>query len=188
MMTPEEIKEVKKGIALTAVYYARNLSGDVIGMMADDLRDLPYAAVSEAFKAYRNNSKNKSFPLPAQIRDMVSPTETPESIARDTAARIQQAVVNLGYSNGNEAKLFIGPAGWRIVERFGGWSYLCQNLGLTISATTFHAQARELALDVGRTQQSYPQLDHQEKPRLTNKTSDLQKMGDVFSLIKNTEE
>lgn len=142
-MNQEQRNRLGKAIAYTAAYYSRELQREVVSMMVDDLADLPFDAVEAAYQSFRRDPKNKSFPLPAQIRDIVAPVETPEERAREIAARIEGAIVKFGYPNGNAARAYIGEDGWSIVERYGGWSHLCQNHGLSISPASFHAQVRE---------------------------------------------
>lgn len=149
-MSADPRKALAYEIAGLAQYYGRKLEERVLGMMVDDLADLPLEPVLDAFKNYRRNPKNRFFPLPAQIREIVAPEITPEAQGREIAASIQEAVVRFGYPNGELARAFLGHAGWEVVKRFGGWAHLCQNLGVAIDITTFHAQARQLAEDTVR--------------------------------------
>ncbi len=126
-MTADEIKELKKGIFMTAKYYGRDLPGEVLSMMADDLADLGFSAVSNAYLVYRRNPKNKTMPLPAQIRDLIAPTVTPISSARAIVGRICEAIPKFGYVRSQEARVFIGEIGWDCVRRAGGWSMLCES-------------------------------------------------------------
>lgn len=136
---------LKETIILTASYYGRTLSEPVLNMYADDLQDLPVDLVIEAYRRYRRNPKNTQFPLPAQIRGIVAPEVDPDSAAREIAARITAAIPKFGWCNSNEARAYIGEVGWAVVERQGGWMYLCQHHGLELDPTAFQAQARELA-------------------------------------------
>lgn len=138
---------LREVIILTASYYGRALSEPVLEMYYEDLCDLPTDQVAAAYKTYRRDPKNKTFPLPAQIRDLVDPSPTPEADARAVSGRISEAIVRFGHSNGNEAKLFIGQVGWDIVQSWGGWAYLCQNYGVTIDPGQFEAQTRNRAVD-----------------------------------------
>lgn len=149
-MTPEQIKELKKGIIMTAAYYGRDLKPEVVAMMADDLIDLPFDDVSKAYSDYRKDPKNRTMPLPAQIRDIVQPASTPESDGREGAARITQTIVKFGWANPTDARNFLGEHVWSVVESFGGWNYICTNHGMSIDPGAFHAQARERIIDVHR--------------------------------------
>ena len=136
---------LKEAIILTAAYYGWNLSEPVLAMYLDDLEDLPTGEVIAAYRDWRKNPKNKAFPLPAQIRGMVRPEVDADAAAKEISARISGAIVKFGYANSPDARAFIGEVGWQVVERFGGWSHICQNHGVTIDPTAFAAQARELA-------------------------------------------
>lgn len=144
------MSKVKEIIILTASYYGKALSEPVLEMYAEDLEDLDPALVVNAYKTYRRDPKNKSFPLPAQIRDIVEPEPTPESGGRDIASSIQCAIVKYGYSNESLARQFIGPQGWDVVQRWGGWSHLCTNMGVSIDPGQFYAQVRDFAIDAAR--------------------------------------
>jgi len=169
-MTEIELQSLKKGIIVTAAYYNRDISGDVVAMMASDLADLPYDRVSEAFKTYRLNPKNKTFPMPAQIREVVSPEPTEDHVGRELSARILEAITRFGYPNGQEAREYVGEIGWSVVRAYGGWSTLCQNMGTLISQDQFVAQSRELikgrVAHGGNFGENLSQLDFAPKPEL----------------------
>lgn len=157
-MSPDQYKELKKGIVLTAAYYSRDLKPEVVNMMADDLIDLPFDEVSKAFAEYRRNPKNRAMPLPAQIRDIVAPAANPESAAREAAAKITQAITRFGYSNPGPAKEFLGDATWSVIQTFGGWNFICTSHGVTIDPSVFHAQVRDRLSDVHREGKTFRHL------------------------------
>jgi hypothetical protein len=134
-----------KVIKAVAVYYGRQLEPEVLSLMVDDLEDLPVDEVTAAYGRYRKNPKNRFFPLPSQIRELVAPEEFVEIEvqAREIAARVVGAVTSHGWCNAKAAELYIGPIGWQTVLRQGGWMHICQNLGVTINPTTFQAQLRD---------------------------------------------
>lgn len=138
-------QDVKRTIILAANYYGRDLKPEVVAMMADDLSDLDPRAVVAAFDKYRRETKVHRFPLPAEIRQMVQPSVDPDSAAREIAARICGAVPKFGWARGQDAREYIGEVGWEIVQRQGGWSYICENLGLTLNPSAFQAQVRDQA-------------------------------------------
>ncbi len=138
-------QSLKELIVLTASYYGKTLSAPLLEMYVDDLSDLPTDQVALAYRAYRRNPKNTQFPLPAQIRGVVAPELDPDSIAREVAARITAAIPKYGYANSIDARAYIGEIGWSIVERQGGWPYICERHGVSIDPTAFQAQTRELA-------------------------------------------
>lgn len=137
-------QELKRTIVLTANYYDRQLSPDTLAMYADDLSDLDPAACIDAYNRWRKNSANKTFPLPAQIRELVNPEQyvSVEALAREVAGRIIGAVTKYGWNNAKEAQVFIGREGWEVVKRNGGWMQLCQTT-TTKSQTFLQAQLRD---------------------------------------------
>lgn len=136
-----------QAIIATFAYYNRGqtLEDMVLEMYVDDLSDLDPAACISAYQQYRRNPKNRTFPLPAQVREIVNPGEfiSNEVKAREIAGRIVGAISQFGWNNATEAQVYIGPVGWAIVQRHGGWSHLCENTGVTIQPTTLLAQLRD---------------------------------------------
>lgn len=112
----------------TSAYYQLKLEGHVISMYAKDLSDLLLEDVLEAYKKYRQYPKNTRFPLPSQIRNILNQNINDEDKARDATGRIITAISKYGYSNPIEAKEYIGNLGWKVVERQGGWSTLCERV------------------------------------------------------------
>jgi hypothetical protein len=144
-LSPADLTQLAKLWAMYAAYYRTTVDDQVLRMYASDLSDLDLADVRLAMEKYRKNSKNRALPMPAMIRDLMQPAVDEDAQAREIAARISGAVVKFGWCNSADAQKFIGPVGWRIVETRGGWTNLCQNLGITIDPTSFEAQVREQA-------------------------------------------
>lgn len=137
-------QELKKVIVQTAIYYGRDIDAGVLSMMAEDLSDLDPNACIQAYSQWRRNPANKSFPLPAQIRELVNPEQfvSVETKAREIAGRIIGAITKYGWANAKEAQVFIGPDGWDLVKRSGGWQHLCEST--SPKQTTFlQAQFRD---------------------------------------------
>lgn len=139
--------DLKKTIALTYAYYMRGqaLPDAVLNAYFEDLNDLDPETCVDAYTRFRKNPANRAFPLPAQIRELVNPEQfvSVEARARETAARICAAVPKFGWNNSKDAEKFIGPEGWEVVKRQGGWSYLCESMGTKINPTSFQAQLRD---------------------------------------------
>ena len=154
-----------KAIVLTAAYYGREISEAVLKMYIKDLSDLDETKCILAYDAWRKKPENKTFPLPAQIREMLNPTIslTNEQIAADIAGRIVGAVSKFGYSNPKEAREFIGDVGWIVVELRGGWNFICRNLGLSLNPSTFEAQARKQVEFSLKSNQVFGSLDSGQK-------------------------
>lgn len=146
MMNDREFVELKKLIIYVSDYYGRELKPETITMMANDLREFSLEEVRKAYEKFRKEDKLFKFPMPAQIISIIRPLPSGEDQAKEIAARITHAVSKYGYPNGKEARIYIGEIGWKIVERKGGWNYICQNLGThALNAGTFEAQVREQA-------------------------------------------
>lgn len=148
-MTQEQRNDLGQVIGATAIYYGRrDITPTVISMFIDDLyvAGLSFDEAVEGYKLYRQNSKNRFFPIPASVIEIMRPEVSPDNLAREASARIVQAITKFGYDQGASARLFIGDLGWGVVQRFGGWQYLCENVGSEINVNTFMAQARDLAI------------------------------------------
>lgn len=176
-------QELKKIIVHTAIYYGRDLKPEVLSMMCEDLADLDPAACIAAYTAYRRNPKNKTFPLPAQIREIVRPEDyiSPEIMAREIAARIVGAVTSCGWCNPKAAESEIGPEGWELVKRQGGWMHICQNLGVNINPTTFQAQLRDQL--VGSLTYGSRNIEQKILSPSKNETRELQSAGDILKTL-----
>lgn len=145
-----ERQQVGVLIANTAQYYGKELRREVISMMISDLEDLPIDLVLKAYETYRKNPNSKFFPLPAQIREIISPKNSPEAEGREISSRVILAVGKFGWSNSSEAKAFIGEIGWKAVQEFGGWQYICENLGRTLNVGILSAQIRDRSTDLAK--------------------------------------
>lgn len=143
-MTFEERQKVGAYIVHISVYYGRQIGKEVVSMMVDDFEGYTAEQVMQGYKTYRQDSRNRQFPLPAQIIKILTPTANTDDLAKEAAARVIESVSRFGYTNPDDAKNYIGELGWRAVQRFGGWAHVCQNLGLKVSQDTFYAQVREL--------------------------------------------
>ncbi len=148
MLTQEDRNQLAKTILETAIFYGKyDLSKDSISIYITSL-DSHYNSdvftYTKAIRDYKNDSKNKFFPSPASLNPFINPEITDEMLSVDTASRVLEAVSKFGWCNSSEAKNYIGDLGWQTVKVFGGWSYVCENLGNNIQISTFNAQAREL--------------------------------------------
>lgn len=142
---------VSKLLVQMAEYYGRTLTPNQTNMYAEDLMRLSIQQISEALKAYREDPKNRTFPLPAQLIQIVDPQSqlTAEDYAKDAASRIVAAVSEIGPYNSAAAQTYIGELGWLVVEREGGWANICRELSYE-NMGTLKAQWRELAISLYR--------------------------------------
>lgn len=139
------IQNKKSLVVKLAAYYEKTLSDEQIQMYSAQLEEyLTDEECSIACKKYIDNSANEFFPRP--ISKLIAIIKKPISIEDDSldlVTRITDSVSKYGWIGFNEAQAYIGPRGWEVVRRIGGWQYLCQELGVSIQLTTFQAQARE---------------------------------------------
>lgn len=145
-MTQDERNKVGTAIAFTAQYYGREFKKEVLAMMVGDLEDLAASAVLDALNRYRRDPRSKTFPLPAQIRDMIAPTPNHDAEARELLGRIKTAITQFGWNQGDAARPYIGEVGWQLVTDQGGWFNLCCSDFLTNDS--MQAQARNRLIDI----------------------------------------
>jgi len=129
-----------------AKFYSYELEQRQLEMYVEVLEQFPQDMVLNSGRDYVKDLKNSRFPIPPHtiIKNHLPQQASNEDLAKEAAARTLNAVSKFGWSNQGEAKAYIGELGWRAVSRFGGWMYICQNLGVTISPDTFYAQLRDL--------------------------------------------
>lgn len=159
-MTSQERQALAALIVATSAYYGQMLADNVISMYVEDLSDLPFEKIIEAFKKSRRDPKTTRCPLPAVIRGMLDPSSNVEDAARDASSRIIAAVSKYGWNNFEQARTYIGELGWEVVKRHGGWQTLCESLTYS-NMGMLQAQWRELAASIqrsGATQSSGPAL------------------------------
>lgn len=142
-MTQQEINQLKGLMVMYAGYYRQQFSDATFEMYAEDLSNLDFHQVTGALLAYRKNPKNKTFPLPAVIIEMLNPTLDDTAVAQETVSRICQAITNIGRYRTDEAKEHLGELAWQVVRANGGWSMLCESDFMT--NTNAKSQAREYA-------------------------------------------
>lgn len=114
-------------------------------MVVEDVEDLDFEKCLNALTVYRRDPKNKTWPKSSDVRAIVCPVMTPDAQANEAAARIREAIGKFGWPDPVGARKHIGELGWKVVERSGGWQYLCENHGSELNALTYHAQSRDLA-------------------------------------------
>lgn len=183
-MTQQDRVLLAKNIRLTAVFYGLDLSAERLSLILDYWASTQVAppTICAAYKRFTEESRFGKFPTPAEIMSIIQPRADPHDLGVATAARVVQAVSKFGYSNQTEAFEFIGQAGVDAVRRFGGWQYICENLGVTIDVTTFQAQVREITKSeiklngVGGYHQA---IAHEEKIQIE---SNQKKLSEVLSI------
>jgi hypothetical protein len=146
-MNPEARKKIAYELEAMSVYYSKQLNPQALSMMVSDLEDLPAELVLMAIKKYRQNPKNRTFPLPAQIREIIHPSADDRAVSIELSRKILKALGTHGWSwqhgyyengkpyfeddKGNRFETFqqavvseLGLIGWEIVESRGGWQNL----------------------------------------------------------------
>lgn len=139
------LQRIKALIVATSAYYGQKLDDHVVAMYAEDLVDLPVEQIERVLKEVRRDPKTTRFPLPAIIRDRLTPAITPENEALESVSRIIAAVSNIGPYQLERAKEFIGTLGWEVVKAEGGWENVCMNL-TDDNVGMLRAQWKHLAL------------------------------------------
>lgn len=134
-------QKLKKAIVLTSSYYGKTISDEVLRMYEYDLKDYDEELCLQILNSWRQ--EHKTFPLPIEIINKIKELQKDPSLdAGLIAARITGAVRKFGYANAKEAREFIGEHGWYLVTQKGGWTFICENLGMNLNITTFEAQNR----------------------------------------------
>ncbi len=186
-MNKQEILNVAAKISMMNIIYGVNMSNEAVLYQAQLLGDLDFNSVVSAFDKYARDNKSNRPPTPAHIRELVIPPTDPKDVGRNEILRVREAITKFGWPNPKEAEEYIGPTGWRFVQRSGGWQHICENLGLSISESTFLAQGRdaiESDIKLGRIgyDTDKPMLENQEQPKqlgdIINKLSIAKKMED----------
>lgn len=148
---------IQECILNTAQYYGRALTGSVVAMMADDLAGYPAESVLEAFARYRRNGKNRFFPLPAQIIEVLEGGTSARSSASALALRLIGAIKIHDYTwpQMTQPKFYkrgsfeadfraeLGDVAWDVVQMAGGWARFCGSFYDSGNETAFLAQIRD---------------------------------------------
>lgn len=145
MLTVEQKKHITQIYDNTCKAFDKILDPDVLRMQIEDISDLDYGSIVNAISVYRRDGKNVTWPRASKIREIINPKQSKESMSNEAASRIREAITKFGWCNIEQAKTFVGELGWAVVQRSGGWQYVCENHGLELNPTTFHAQSRDLA-------------------------------------------
>lgn len=146
-MNAENRKKIAYELEAMSVYYSKQLNPHALSMMVSDLEDLPPELVLLAIKKYRQDPRNKTFPLPAQIREVILPKTDDRSVSIELSRKILKALNKHGWcwsngyfengkpyfedDKGNKFDNFkdavvseLGELGWHVIESRGGWSNL----------------------------------------------------------------
>lgn len=129
---------------MLAEYYQKSLTENQLCMYAEDLSRFEAEEIKLAMYEYRNDPKNRFFPIPAQLIEILEPEVDSSLDAVEVSGRIWQAIGNCGWPNPQGARSLVGEIGWYVVERMGGWKSLCDT-ATESEGGILRAQIRELA-------------------------------------------
>ena len=151
-------QKIQETILNTAQYYGRQLSGPVIAMMAEDFAGYPADAIVEAYAVYRRSGKNRVFPLPAQIIELLeggNAKQNANALVVNLIAAVKRhdytwpmQLNKSAYQTGSfegDFKAELGVDAWNVVQMHGGWQRFCESYWNSAgNETTFKAQLRDL--------------------------------------------
>ena len=143
-MTPYQEFYVKI-TALASLCPSFTLNPEIIRIYDRNLSPLGYERIIQALdEILIDRSSRDPFPSIKDIRGYIDPELNPQHEALETVSRIIESISRIGPYQGQRAKDFIGPLGWAVVTREGGWQQVCSvlnddNLG------TIRAQWRQMA-------------------------------------------
>lgn len=143
----ENNSEIKNELLKLALFFRDDkLTKQHFDLYANTLKDSSIEDIKYCVNEYCRDPKNTFFPIPPTkiLKYLEKIQLDSNSIAVEISSKILQAISKFGYANETSAKNFIGEKGWRAVSRFGGWSYVCQEVGVSINQTTLLAQLREV--------------------------------------------
>lgn len=143
MWTQEQRNKFAATYISACKFFDKDISIEMAKMSVDALQDLDFDKCVQALIKHMNVN-GKFWPKISDIRSLVSPELDNSDNAKILSLKINEAVSKFGYSNYSKAMEYIGPIGKKVVDRFGGWSYLCENLGSNIQTGMFIAQARDV--------------------------------------------
>lgn len=173
MWTQEQRNIFAKEFILTAKLYDKEIGIDLAKMIIEAIEDLNFEECRKALKIYIADPKYKTWPRPADIRSISNPYLENTDQGKLIAAKIYEAIGKFGYSNYLQAMEFIGETGKEAVNKFGGWSLICEQVGPIIQPSTFMAQMRDLVTVMIKEKQTGNNLNQLEyKPENNLKISE----------------
>jgi hypothetical protein len=148
MMNEKQLANLTQHFAVIIAYYRQpEVSDTVLKTYASDLAEHDYVLVVDALTKYRKNPKNTRPPLPANIIEILTPSVSPDAVAREIAGRTVEAIRDFGYTRPTEAREYVGPEGWSVILALGGWEHFCREHGVTIDPGVYQAQCRDRVKD-----------------------------------------
>lgn len=130
-----------------AIFFGKDFPREQASIYINALLNYMPASLNDYLSGFDRFIKSgaKSFPTPFMLKSYIENKPNPDQLAHEIASRIRFAISEFGWSSTEKAKNYIGSVGWQIVERSGGWLYLCENHGLKLQPLTYFAQCRDMA-------------------------------------------
>ena len=149
-MTQQERDTLGRTLTEIAIYFGKDFPKEQAVLYINTLLKLVPASLYDYLQGLDRYTKNggKTFPTPFMLKPYIENKPNAEQLSHEIASRIRYAISEIGWSSPTKAKEFIGTVGWKIVERSGGWQYLCENHGVKLQPLTYFAQCRDLAKNI----------------------------------------
>ena len=160
-----------------AVFKGVEVTQERIGLYVEYLSRYDLKKVSAALKVLLNT--HTGFPDIAHIVKLVDPSMTEDEKGNEIAGAIIDSVKSFGSYQPLEAKKYLGPIAWWVVESFGGWGILCRMT--TAELGTTRAQLREM----GKAARKVASRNLEDPKLLKHEKEGTKRIGE---LLKNHEE
>ncbi len=205
-MNIKESNDLKIYFSHLSQYYQRPVSDIVLKMYADDLNDLPFDLVMRALESYRLDPKNRTLPIPAQIRAILNPNIEERSFSVLLARSLMKACATHqeawttgfwsekgNYFEDDKGNLFwtwkeaiiseCGEISYDVVRNRGGWERLCESYW-EMDEGQFLAQLRDDIQSLLNLKKSGVQLNQIAAPTKENQKLEQKNMGELLALCK----
>lgn len=148
-----------------ATVYGREIQRPALTMMLNAISDLPSDKILKVMNDWMNEAKNKSHPLPGDIREKIFPVLDDRAVSIEAARKIDKCIAKFGWTwehgyfreggnywedlDGNRHDSFkeavissVGPIGWKVICDRGGWQNI-RNSANEMEEGQFIAQLRD---------------------------------------------
>lgn len=164
-MTSEQRIQIGEAWMALATVYGREIQKPALTMMLNAISDLPAEKVLIVMNDWMKEAKNRSHPLPGDIREKIFPILDDKAVAIETARRLDKCVSKFGWTweqgyfreggnywedlDGKRHDSFkeavvasVGAIGWHVICARGGWQNL-RNSANEMEEGMFIAQTRD---------------------------------------------
>lgn len=143
MWTQEQRNKFASTYITACKFFDKDIPIEMAKMAVDALQDLDFEMCIQALMKHMSET-GKFWPKISDIRSIVSPKLDNTDQGKLIASKIYEAIGKFGHSNYLQAMEYVGETGKRAVNKFGGWTLICEQVGPIIQPTTFIAQIRDL--------------------------------------------